>query len=152
MRRAQGLRCPNSSQPPLSLTAQKTLALENTFKPDDIYAHVPHVDTDKMYSWAARFFFFLRCPPEELVEILETVNPANKAGRVTLITRMSSKYLDEHLPKLILAVQKAGLNVSVFTDFFPSKSSSLVEWEPELVTHNEDFLSSPAPSPYHPLR
>lgn len=53
-----------------------------------------------------------RCDPEELVEILETVNPANKAGKVTLITRMSSKYLDEHLPKLILAVQKAGLNVS----------------------------------------
>lgn len=46
------------------------------------------------------------------MEILETVNPDNKAGRVTLITRMSSKYLEEHLPKLILAVQKAGLNVS----------------------------------------
>lgn len=58
-------------------------------------------------------FFFFRCPPEELVEILETVNPANKAGKVTLITRMSSKHLDEHLPKLILAVQKAGLNVSL---------------------------------------
>lgn len=57
---------------------------------------------------------FMRCPPEELVEILETVNPANKAGRVTLITRMSSKYLDEHLPKLILAVQKAGLNVRLW--------------------------------------
>lgn len=56
---------------------------------------------------------FARCSPEELVEILELVNPANKAGKVTLITRMSSKYLDEHLPKLILAVQKAGLNVSV---------------------------------------
>lgn len=54
-----------------------------------------------------------RCAPEELVEILETVNPANKAGRVTLITRMSSKYLEEHLPKLILAVQEAGLNVRV---------------------------------------
>lgn len=54
-----------------------------------------------------------RCQPEELVELLEMVNPANKAGRVTLITRMSSKYLEEHLPKLILAVQKAGLNVSV---------------------------------------
>ncbi|CAM9918382.1 unnamed protein product [Pylaiella littoralis] len=57
-----------------------------------------------------------KCPPEELVEILETVNPANKAGRVTLITRMSSKYLDEHLPKLILAVQKAGLNVLWVSD------------------------------------
>lgn len=54
----------------------------------------------------------LRCPPEELVEILEKINPANKAGRVTLITRMSAKHLEEHLPKLILAVQKAGLNVS----------------------------------------
>lgn len=50
------------------------------------------------------------------MEILETVNPANKAGKVTLITRMSSKYLDEHLPKLILAVQKAGLNVSTPED------------------------------------
>ncbi|CAM9180768.1 unnamed protein product [Ectocarpus sp. 6 AP-2014] len=57
-----------------------------------------------------------KCPPEELVEILETVNPDNKAGRVTLITRMSSKYLEEHLPKLILAVQKAGLNVLWVSD------------------------------------
>lgn len=56
--------------------------------------------------------FRARCEPEELVELLDVVNPANKAGRVTLITRMSSKYLEEHLPKLILAVQKAGLNVS----------------------------------------
>lgn len=54
-----------------------------------------------------------RCAPDELVEILETINPANKAGKVTLITRMSSKVLEVHLPKLILAVQKAGLNVSL---------------------------------------
>lgn len=65
------------------------------------------------HTLPTQFIRSKRCPPEELVEILETVNPANKAGRVTLITRMSSKYLDEHLPKLILAVQKAGLNVSM---------------------------------------
>ncbi|CAN0197333.1 unnamed protein product [Laminaria digitata] len=57
-----------------------------------------------------------KCAPDELVEILETINPANKAGKVTLITRMSSKVLDVHLPKLILAVQKAGLNVLWVSD------------------------------------
>lgn len=46
------------------------------------------------------------------------VNPDNKAGRVTLITRMSSAHLEEHLPKLILAVQKAGLNVSTHAVVF----------------------------------
>lgn len=40
------------------------------------------------------------------------VNPTNKPGRVTLITRMSAQHLREHLPKLIRAVQDAGLNVS----------------------------------------
>lgn len=54
-----------------------------------------------------------RCHPDELVEILQKVNPANKEGKVTLITRMSSKNLEEHLPKLILAVEKAELNVSM---------------------------------------
>lgn len=56
-----------------------------------------------------------RCQPEELIEILRIVNPANEAGRVTLITRMSSKHLEDHLPKLISAVQEAGLNVSAQT-------------------------------------
>ena len=60
------------------------------------------------------------------MEILETVNPANKAGKVTLITRMSSKHLDEHLPKLILAVQKAGLNVSFSPMLFVAVAIAVV--------------------------
>lgn len=70
------------------------------------------------------FNYCFRCAPDELVEILETINPANKAGKVTLITRMSSKVLDVHLPKLILAVQKAGLNVSPPALFHLSRNVS----------------------------
>lgn len=94
--------------------------------------------------------FLSRCPPEELVEILETVNPANKAGKVTLITRMSSKYLDEHLPKLILAVQKAGLNVSFVSARFgsvPVGRTSYVYLSSRSVRFLFCFfLSAPAPS------
>ncbi|CAN0437567.1 unnamed protein product [Discosporangium mesarthrocarpum] len=52
-----------------------------------------------------------KCDPEELIKILEIINPDNKPGRVTLITRMSSTNVEIHLPKLIAAVQKEGANV-----------------------------------------
>ena len=48
---------------------------------------------------------------EELLRLVEALNPENEAGRLTLITRMGADRLSEALPELIRAVQKQGLNV-----------------------------------------
>ena len=57
-----------------------------------------------------------KATPEELLQIIDAVNPDNIPGRVTIIVRMGSEKLKEKLPNLIRAVQREGLNV--FQVFF----------------------------------
>jgi len=52
-----------------------------------------------------------KATPEDVLEILETFNPDNIPGRVTLITRMTAKGIREKLPAVIKAVQAKGLHV-----------------------------------------
>ena len=47
---------------------------------------------------------------DELLQVCEILNPENEAGRITLITRMGDK-LTERLPKIIRAVENAGLKI-----------------------------------------
>jgi len=49
--------------------------------------------------------------PEELLRLLDVLNPANEAGRMTLICRFGAGNVDKHLPKLIRAVMREGRNV-----------------------------------------
>ena len=49
--------------------------------------------------------------PAELVELLETLEPQNRPGRMTLITRMGAQKVEEQLPKLVEAVRDAGRQV-----------------------------------------
>ncbi len=49
--------------------------------------------------------------PEDLIKLLDTVNPDNIPGRVVIIVRMGAKKLRECLPTLIRAVQKEGRTV-----------------------------------------
>ena len=49
--------------------------------------------------------------PSELVELLETLEPKNRAGRITLITRMGADKVADGLPVLIEAVARAGRQV-----------------------------------------
>ena len=49
--------------------------------------------------------------PAALPPLLETLEPANREGRITLITRLGSDRVREALPPLIKAVQQAGRNV-----------------------------------------
>lgn len=49
--------------------------------------------------------------PAELVELLKVVNPNNEAGKVVLITRFGAGKVANHLPRIIQAVEKAGLEV-----------------------------------------
>jgi len=48
---------------------------------------------------------------DDLLRLIEALNPDNQAGRLTLITRMGADKLPEALPGLIRAVQKEGFDV-----------------------------------------
>lgn len=46
--------------------------------------------------------------PNELVKLVEILNPSNKAGRITVIVRMGAENMRVKLPHLIRAVRGAG--------------------------------------------
>ena len=49
--------------------------------------------------------------PDELVRLIDILNPANEPGRLTLICRFGAGKVEKHLPSLIRAVKKAGRTV-----------------------------------------
>ena len=49
--------------------------------------------------------------PEDLLKLADVLNPQNIPGRLTLICRFGADKIDQHLPPLIEAVQKAGHKV-----------------------------------------
>ncbi len=57
----------------------------------------------------------LKCGPttseEDLKVLLETLNPENEAGRLTLIARFGAGKVGDHLPRLIKTVEEQGANV-----------------------------------------
>ncbi len=46
--------------------------------------------------------------PDSLLKVIDILNPENKPGRLTLITRMGNENVEEHLPELIRAVEREG--------------------------------------------
>lgn len=48
---------------------------------------------------------------DELLCLLDTLNPDNRSGRITLIVRMGADNIEQYLPPLIRAVQREGRNV-----------------------------------------
>ncbi|MFL4978319.1 MAG: class II 3-deoxy-7-phosphoheptulonate synthase [Xanthobacteraceae bacterium] len=57
----------------------------------------------------------LKCGPslesDELLRLLDILNPKEEAGRLTLICRFGAEKIEKHLPALIRAVKKAGRKV-----------------------------------------
>ncbi|MEI2735406.1 MAG: 3-deoxy-7-phosphoheptulonate synthase class II [Rhodoblastus sp.] len=57
----------------------------------------------------------LKCGPslktDELIRLIDLLNPTNEAGRLTLICRFGSDKIAEHLPGLIRAVEREGRKV-----------------------------------------
>jgi len=53
---------------------------------------------------------------DDLLRILDTLNPANEPGRMTLITRMGVDKVREKLPPLVRAVKNAGRKVVWLSD------------------------------------
>ncbi|MDA0653982.1 MAG: 3-deoxy-7-phosphoheptulonate synthase class II [Proteobacteria bacterium] len=49
--------------------------------------------------------------PDELLRVLEILNPRNEAGRLTLITRFGTGNVQRYLPALLRAVEAEGRNV-----------------------------------------
>ena len=49
--------------------------------------------------------------PDELLRLIDILNPKDEAGRLTLICRFGADKVDKHLPGLIRAVKKAGRTV-----------------------------------------
>jgi 3-deoxy-7-phosphoheptulonate synthase len=54
----------------------------------------------------------LKCGPslkaDELIELIDILNPENEPGRLTLIARFGADKVEKHLPELIRAVQREG--------------------------------------------
>lgn len=57
-----------------------------------------------------------KCSPEELIRIIDTMNPQNIPGRLTIIVRMGAEKLRKNLPGLIRAVQREGKSVLWISD------------------------------------
>ncbi len=48
---------------------------------------------------------------DELIQLIDTLNPENEAGRLNLIVRMGANKIEDHFPKLLQRVKKEGRNV-----------------------------------------
>jgi 3-deoxy-7-phosphoheptulonate synthase len=57
----------------------------------------------------------LKCGPsldsDDLMRLIETLNPKDEPGRLTLICRLGYDKVEQHLPKFIRAVKKSGRTV-----------------------------------------
>ena len=49
--------------------------------------------------------------PDELIKLIDIINPTNEEGKITLISRFGVDKVDKHLPTLIRAVESEGKNV-----------------------------------------
>lgn len=54
--------------------------------------------------------------PNDLVKLVEILNPQNKPGRITVIVRMGAENMRVKLPHLIRAVRRAGQIVTWVSD------------------------------------
>jgi 3-deoxy-7-phosphoheptulonate synthase len=55
-------------------------------------------------------------PAEELIRLIDVLNPLNEPGRLTLIARMGADGLKEQLPQLIRAIVREGRSVAWVSD------------------------------------
>ncbi len=76
---------------------------------------------------------------DDLLRILERLNPANEPGRVTLISRMGHDKVGARLPPLLRAVERAGAKVVWLCDPMHGNTISTVA---KLKTRNFDQILS----------
>ncbi len=77
--------------------------------------------------------------PDDLLRLLDLLNPANEAGRITLISRMGADKVGAKLPPLLRAVERAGHKVVWLCDPMHGNTISTVN---KLKTRNFDSILS----------
>ncbi|MCG5056026.1 MAG: 3-deoxy-7-phosphoheptulonate synthase [Myxococcales bacterium] len=94
----------------------------------DLTTHLPWIGerTRDLQGAHVEFFRGIRNPvgvkvgpkatADEVVRLVEALNPSNEAGKLLLITRMGADNVESVLPKLIQAVKQAGRRVSWVSD------------------------------------
>jgi 3-deoxy-7-phosphoheptulonate synthase len=75
--------------------------------------------------------------PDELLRVLDILNPGNEAGRITLISRMGADKVAEKLPPLVRAVERAGRKVLWLCD---PMHGNTISTEAKLKTRNFDAI------------
>ncbi len=77
--------------------------------------------------------------PDDLLRILDMLNPGNVAGRMTLISRMGADKLAGRLPPLVRAVQRSGHKVVWITD--PMHGNTITTSNDVKTRRFEDILA-----------
>jgi 3-deoxy-7-phosphoheptulonate synthase len=75
--------------------------------------------------------------PDELLKLLDILNPRNEAGRITLISRMGAEKIKARLPSLVHAVARSGHKVLWLSDPMHGNTISTVA---KLKTRNFDSI------------
>ncbi len=76
-------------------------------------------------------------PIDDLLRLIDTLNPANEAGRLTLISRMGADKVEKMLPPLVRAVQREGRKVVWLCDPMHGNTISTAA---KLKTRNFDSI------------
>lgn len=50
-------------------------------------------------------------PPDDLLRLIDILNPDNEPGRITIIARMGADKVEQHLPALVRAVMREGRHI-----------------------------------------
>ena len=96
--------------------------------------------------------------PDGLLELIDMLNPANEAGRLTLICRFGHDKVADHLPQLIRAVEKEGSKVVWSCDPMHGNTITLNNYKTRpfdrILSEVESFFADPScgrhPSGRHP--
>ncbi|HEX3576487.1 MAG TPA: 3-deoxy-7-phosphoheptulonate synthase class II [Rhodopila sp.] len=75
--------------------------------------------------------------PEDLLKLLDILNPQNEAGRITLISRMGADKVAARLPALVRAVQRSGHKVVWLCDPMHGNTISTLS---KMKTRNFDSI------------
>ena len=77
--------------------------------------------------------------PQEMVEIIKTLDPGNEPGRITIITRFGAGRVEASLPAAIEAVRRAGLNVLWSSD---PMHGNVIKTKQDVKTRDFDAILS----------
>ena len=99
------------------------VTLQGSVNSEGIYSILKYPDLKSLIQIAGKGIanpIGLKCgpstEPDDLLRLIEKLNPLNQAGRLTLIARMGSSEIHKKLKPLISAVKRSGLVVGWCSD------------------------------------